>query len=205
MADSQRPDAAKPFVGVATTTPIAFVSAGTLYLERMSMLAADGAGILSEHVPAVGEVIPVVFTLSTSKQAIRCQARVAGEVPTTPTGLTLRREIGDGAFFAAVASTGGDSATMMFRLSDFEKRPPRPAAPPPGNRPGQAARGFCVRFVDLSDDGRAAVEKHLRISRQLGDQLARRGDRMVALVEDDRARLSEEKEGDDLSKRALDW
>ncbi|MEW5855114.1 MAG: hypothetical protein AB2A00_40435 [Myxococcota bacterium] len=207
MAAPKTSESPRPFLGVSTTTPLAFQSAGLLHMERMSILSAEGAGILSEHVPPTGEVIPVVFTLSTSRESIRCQARVEGDVPTTPAGLSLRREVGEKAFHAAVGATLGDSATMMFRLSDYEKKPepkPAPSSPARAGAP-QQARGFCIRFLDLTPEARAAVEKHLRISRQLGEQLARRGDRMVSLSEDDRALLSEDRGGDDLSKRAMDW
>jgi len=203
---SPDPIKAKPFIGVTTTTPVAFLHQGTLYLERMSVLSEDGAGVFCSVVPAVGDHLQVVFRLSTSGASIRCHAKVEGDVPTTPAGLALRRVGGEKALQSAMSGAApGDSATMMFRLSDLEAlRPPQKAPAPSGVR--EKATGFSIRFLNLDDEGKAAVKKHVGLSRQMGENLsARGGNRMVSLGEDDRKTLAGAFDVDNLSKKAMDW
>ncbi len=183
---------------------MAFCADGVLYLERMSVLAADGAGILCDTPLPKGAVVPLAFRLSTAKQAVRCRGEVLGSVATSPAGLKLHDRLGAQAF-AKVATAGlGDSATVMFRLSDLEEQAREQRKP--AALPLQPPSGFCVRFVDLDEVGQQAVTHHLQVSRRLSEQLAVRGGRLVEIGENERrtiARLFEEDE--DLSKKALDW
>jgi len=197
------PPAAQKVVGVPTTTPLAFLSAGVLYLERMNILAADGCGVLCEALPLVGEEIPLVFKLSTHKEALRCKGRVEGTIPTTPSGLQLAQTLGEKGLHAATSSSMGDSATMMFRLSELKEMGKAASAPTP-SRPVKAV-GFCVRFLDLSTAAQAAVTRHINVSRKLGDQFATRGGGMVSLNEDDRNTLATMFSDGELSNRAKDW
>lgn len=205
MTDLKPP---KPFIGVPTSTQVAFLSQGTLFLERMSVLAEDGCGIFCPVLPRVGDTLQLVFRLSTSPASVRCLARVEGDVPTTPAGLTLKREGGDKALQSAMSGAApGDSVTMMFRMSDLEKPAKKPAAPStaPG-APVQKLAGFSVRFLDLDADGKAAVTKHVNLSRQLSESLSTRGsDKLVSLGEDDRKTLAGAFDVDNLSKKAMDW
>lgn len=211
MAAQKPAKSQKPFIGVPTTTPVAFLHAGTLYLERMSVLGDDGAGILCTTLPFTGETLQLVFRLSTSAASIRCKARVEGDLPTTPAGLALKREGGDKALQSAMSGAAtGDSVTMMFRMSDLEG-PRKPSAPPtsstgtPTAAP-QKMTGFSVRFLDLDDAAKAAVQKHVALSRQLSESLSTRGgDRLVSLAEDDRKTLAGAFDVDNLSKKAMDW
>ena len=210
MPPSPRPAGATPpraSIGVPTTSVVAFVSTGVLYLERMSVISEDGAGVLCDALPVEGEELPLCFRLSTHKGTLRARGRVMGHKPTTPAGLSLAQREGDAALHA-VTGTMGDSATMMFRLSDLEKQQ---GAPKPSGHAAHKARateraaGFCVRFVDLAPDVAAALARHLRISRRLGDQLSSAGGRVVELSEDDRPGLANLFDEGNLSKRAMDW
>lgn len=196
----------KKLVGVPTTTPIAFQSAGLLYLERMNILAEDGCGILCDTVPLPGEVLPVVFRLSTQKVAIRCRVSVEGSIPTTPGGLKLAQSLGEKGLHAATSSSIGDSATMMFRLDDIKPEPKlRPRTPGDG-APVHKAPGFCARFVDLGKDGCEAVARHLRISQRLADQLSTHaGGGAVTVTDKDRSALTQMFAEEGLSERAKDW
>jgi hypothetical protein len=205
-------------LGVTTTTPVAFVSAGVLHLERMNAVSEEGAGILCPVVPMDGEEVPLCFRLSTHKEPLRCRARVEGAIPTTPGGLLLARTEGEKALHAATGSTG-DSVTMMFRLSDLKPDTPSGArgATASGTAlseraPGEVhggtlkkATGFCVRFVDPPADVKRALARHLQISRRLGEQLASHGGQLVRISEDDRAAIGNLFSEGQLSKRALDW
>ena len=196
---------AKLLIGVATTTPLAFFWDGKVFLERMSVLAEDGAGVLCELLPPVGTHLQIVFRLSTASQAIRCRAEVLALVPTTPNGVLLRDKVGERAFKAAMGSTVGDSATMIFRTEDMEKLRPKPRDATDG--PHTVSQfGFCIRFLDLDAHGKALVKSHLEISRRLGEQLAAHGGKMVNLGQDERSTMSAMFDDDaDLSKKAQDW
>lgn len=199
--------ASPPAKGVATTTPVAFMAAGMLYLERMNILAEDGCGILCDTLPLIGEEIPLCFKLSTSQSSIRCKARVMALVPTTPAGVKAFEEGGEKGLHAVTGGVTGDSVTMMFRLADLKEAAAKSAAPSPPapNRPAGKAVGFCVRFVDLSGPSKAAVARHLKISRRLSDQLSTRGSSVVSLSEDDRKTMTRIMEDESLSDRARDW
>ena len=200
---------AKPFIGVATTTPIAFMSSGVLSLERMAVLSEEGCGVFCVELPLQGSTLQVVFRLSTGAHSVRCDARVEALFPTTPGGLELRARLGEREFNAVISSNPGDSATMMFRMADLEsahqqKKPQKPVQAPRPSGPGRAP-GFCLRFVNLDEKGKAAVARHVKISRQTGELLSRRGEGMVQLGEDDRKTLASAFDVDNLSKKALDW
>jgi hypothetical protein len=215
-----RPANVTPFFGVATTTPVAFVAQGTLHLERINMLADDGAGILTSVKVSVGEVLPVAFRLSTSKEAIRCRAEVLADIATTPSGLRLRDKVGTQTFVSIATAQLGDSATVMFRLSDLqeqaeaERRAKEAAAASPTGAGGAVAAvdaaaalcGISIKFLDLDAVSRQAVERHLRLSRHMSEMLALRGGKMVELGENERKTMSRllDEEGN-LSARALDW
>ena len=196
-----------PRIGVATSTPVAFVIGGELYMERMSVLAEDGAGILCPIAPKLGEIIPVVFRLSTRRDVVRCRGEIVGDVATTPAGMQLHARLGKKAF-AKVAMAGmGDSATVMFRLADLEQRdkrapdpkaaePPKSAEPPPG---------FSLRFVGLDDAGQEAVRHHVQMSRKMSEQLAMRGEAVVEIGENERRTMQQLLDEPDISKKALDW
>ena len=196
---------AKPLIGVATTTPVAFFLEGKIFLERMNVLAEDGAGVLSDVAPPVGTHLQVVFRLSTAREAVRCRAEVLAEVATTPNGVLLRAKLGERAFKAAMGSTIGDSATMIFRTEDLEKmRPKKAEAADPAVLLHRA--GFCVRFLDLDAHGKELVHNHVETSRRLGEQLAAHGGKLVDLSNDERATMSAMFDDDaDLSKKAKDW
>lgn len=197
-------NSAPPAVGVPTTTPIAFLWEGALYLERMNILAFDGAGILCDEIPPIGTVLPVVFRLSTAKAVTRCKAEVLGTLPTTPAGLTLRQKHGDKALPAITGAGVSDSATAIFRLSDLKPAP----APPPGQSAGPEeghivqATGFCLHFLELSAEGKAAIKHHLTTSKQLADRLAAQGMRSIT---EERLAIADTFTEGDLSRRALDW
>ncbi|MBI5494330.1 MAG: hypothetical protein HY904_04835 [Deltaproteobacteria bacterium] len=194
------------FVGVPTTTPVAFQSAGLLYLERMNILSEEGCGILCDSVPIIGEIIPLVFRLSTQKRTLRCRARVEAAIPTTPAGVKLAAELGEKGLHAATASTMGDSATMMFRMEDLQRAAVEAQKPvQKSTRPVGKATGFAVSFVDLDKDARDLVAAHIRISRRLSDQVARQGGASSSLAEDDRSTLKSMFDEDGLSDRARDW
>ena len=191
-----------------TTTPIAFAVAkaageARMFLEKMNILSVQGCGVLCHEPPAVGAVLRVVFRLSTSHDATRCRAEVVGAVPTTPAGWVIHsKRVAKGDAPLAHIPAGGisDSATAIFRMADLAPSPKPPSADPLP-RVG-IAQGFCLRFVDLDDAGRAAVEHHLRTSRALADRLAAQGGRSAAA---DRLAIAETFHEGDLSKRALDW
>ncbi len=192
-------------VGVPTTTTLAFRFNETLYLERMSVLSAEGAGVLSEMIPPKGTEITVIFRLSTAESATRCRAVVRGNIPTTPGGLRLRAKAGDKVLPAITGAGISDSATAIFRMGDLEPS----SAPSVGvgrshSRPesGRAAVGFSIEFLDLDPTGRGAVDHHIETSQFLADRLAAQGGRSV---KDDRLAVSETFHAGDLSKRALDW
>lgn len=201
---SAGPAQARPFVGVGTTTAVAFVSAKKLYLERMNVLASDGAGILCAELPEVGEIMPIAFRLSTARELVRCKAEVLEHVPTTPAGLKLRARIGDAAFKSSVGAAIGDSATAIFRVADLEKASAGRRKPPERSATATAA-GFAVRFVEMDEASRAVVVRHVETSRRLGEHLAARGDHMIATTEDEGEQIGALFEEGDLSKRAMDW
>lgn len=189
----------RPFIGVATTTQVAFVHHGELYLERMNVLAEDGAGVLSETLPAEETVLPVAFRLSTAEVAVRARARVAGHVPTSPAGLALRERAGEPTSVSSIGAVIGDSATAIFRVGDLEAARVQVA---PASGP---ATGFALAFIDLSPEQRAAICRHVELSRRLSDKLAARGDRLVSTTEDERATMAALFDEGDLSKKAMDW
>lgn len=194
--------APKPFIGVPTTTPVAFLHSGKVHLERMAVLGEDGAGILAPVALPVGETLEVVFRLSSSSVSVRAAAVVEGDVPTTPAGLQLRAKLGDQALKAALGGTPGDSATMMFKLSDLDVVQKQSKAQAYAGK----ATGFCIRFTGLDDAGKAAVAHHIKTSRALGDQMGAQGGSAVALAEDDRKTLAVSAfDSGDISKRAMDW
>ena len=116
-----------------------------------------------------------------------------------------RDKVGERAFKAAMGSTVGDSATMIFRTEDMEKLRPKPRDATDG--PHTVSQfGFCIRFLDLDAHGKALVKSHLEISRRLGEQLAAHGGKMVNLGQDERSTMSAMFDDDaDLSKKAQDW
>lgn len=193
----------RPFIGVATTTQIAFVHDGELHLERMNVLAEDGAGVLCDALPGVKSVVQVAFRLSTAKGAVRGRARVVGHTPTTPAGLALRSEIGERAFVSSMGAAIGDSATAIFRLGDLEAaKPKKPAAPAAATA---TATGFALEFVELDAASREAIRHHVAFSRRLTDKMAARGDRLVSTTEDERDTMVALFDEGDLSKKAMDW
>jgi len=195
----------RPLIGVATTTPLAFFYEGKLYLERMSVLADDGAGVLSTTTPPIGTHLQVAFRLSTAAETVRCRAEVLAALPTTPNGVLLKAKVGERAFKAAMGSTIGDSATMIFRTEDLEKLKPK-HQPPADLAPVAKREGFCIRFLDLDATGKALVHHHLETSRRLGEQLAARGGQRVSVGSDERATMSAMFDDDaDLSKKAESW
>jgi hypothetical protein len=196
---------AKPLIGVATTTPLAFFLEGKLYLERMNVLAQDGAGVLSEVVPPIGTHLQIVFRLSTTSDAVRCRGEVLAGVPTTPNGVLLRSKVGERAFKAAMGSTIGDSATMIFRTEDLEKLRPKKTAATQTRQPARQS-GFCIRFLDLDAHGAGLVAEHLQISRRLSEQLALHGGKLEGIARNEQATMSAMFDDDgDLSKKARDW
>ncbi len=205
-----KPPVGQPHLGVGTSTPIAFVAGGVLYLERMNVLAEDGAGVMCDVLPKIGEVVPVVFNLSTRREAVRCKGEVLGEVATTPGGLALHQRLGAKAF-AKVAMAGmGDSATVMFRLSDLEaqrkpKAPEDPKAKAVEGKPLEPPRGFCIRFVELGAGGLEAVRHHISTSRRMSEQLAMRGEKVVEIGENERRTMEQLLDERDISKKAMDW
>lgn len=200
-------DAPPKHLGVPTTTPVAFTSAGVLYLERMNLLAEDGCGILCDTLPLEGEDIPLCFKLSTHPTALRCKARVLATVPTTPAGIKAFKEHGDQGMHAVTGGVTGDSVTMMFRLADIKPDTPRHTGPHQANVARQVTKavGFCVSFLDLAGPNKAAVARHLKISRRLSDQMATRGGNVVSLTDDDRKTMTRIMEDESLSDRAKDW
>lgn len=197
--------APRPNVGVATMTPIAFTANGTLYLERMNLLSEEGAGILCQDLPAVGEILPVIFRLSTAPTPVRCKAEVLASIPTTPSGLSLRTTHGEQAMLAAIgAASAGDSATMMFRMSDLKPLLSRPPPPPARSTPS-ALHGFCIRFLDMTKEDKDAVARHVKTSRHLSETLNKRGEQMIAVIDDERATLASAFEDGNLAQRAKDW
>jgi hypothetical protein len=205
MSPSSQPSGAStaPYLGVSTTTLVAFVHAGELYLERMCILAEDGAGIVCATLPPVGAELPLCFRLSTARTAVRCRGKVLAPVATTPAGVALREREGDRAFRAAVGAAIGDSATAVFRMADLEgkraKRRPRGAAG------ATAVVGFSVRFVTWQEGGQEAVRRHIAFSQRLREQLAARGEGLVSTSEDERPTLASYFDEGDLSGRAKDW
>ncbi len=188
-------------IGVATTTVVAFTHAGKLFLERMNIIAEDGAGVLCAEPPPVGAELQLVFRLSTARQAIRAEGRVEALVATTPAGVELHRRLGDREFKAAIGAAIGDSATAIFRASDLEgSRARRPSRPPPA-----AAQGFSVRFTSLDPAGVKAVRRHVGFSLQLRQQLAARGEQLVETAPDERPTLASYFDEGNLSERAKDW
>jgi hypothetical protein len=192
----------RPFIGVATTTQIAFVLERKLFLERMNVLAENGAGVLCETLPDEGTLMPVAFRLSTAKELVRARARVLGHFPTTPAGLALRDQIGERAFVSSMGAAIGDSATAIFRMGDLEAaKPKKPAAPP---APAQVG-GFAVEFVEVDEPSREAIRHHVEFSRRLSDKMAARGDHLVSTTEDERDTMAALFDEGDLSKKAMDW
>jgi hypothetical protein len=201
---SAGPARGKPFVGVGTTTAVAFVSAKKLYLERMNVLAVDGAGILCAELPEVGKIMPIAFRLSTARALVRCKAEVLEHIPTTPAGLEVRAKIGDAAFKSSVGAAIGDSATAIFRVADLEKAGAA-RHQPTGRSATATAAGFAVRFVEMEEASKAIVERHVATSRRLGEHLAARGDHLVATTDDEGEQIGALFDDGDLSKRAMDW
>jgi hypothetical protein len=187
--------------GVATSTLVAFEHGGKLHLERMSLLAEDGAGVLCEMLPPVGTTFAIAFRLSTAPASITGRAEVIGHVPTTPAGLALQKKLGDKALPSILAAASDDSATTIFRMSDLPRPQTRKSAAPPPTGPEQS-RGFALRFVALEGDGKQRVEHHVRTSRQLSERLEAQGSRGEAA---ERPRIAETFHEGDLAKRALDW
>jgi len=191
-------------IGVATTTPVAFVAQGKLCLERMNVLAADGAGILAQDLPALGSRLELVFRLSTAREAVRCQAEVMSHLPTTPAGLALRTRRGESAFKAAMGATLDESATMLFRMGDLAQAARRRELTPKAVT-GAALSGFCVRFVGLDQAARERLSHHLEVARELGQKLMSRGDRLLAIGTDEQATMAAMFDDGDLAAKAKDW
>jgi len=192
----------RPFIGVATTTQIAFVHDGKLFLERMNVLAENGAGVLCEVLPAKNSAVTVAFRLSTAKSVVRARARVIGHFPSTPAGLALRDQIGEPAFVSSMGAAIGDSATAIFRMGDLEKAKPKKA---PVTTPPTKAAGFSLQFVEIDDDSRGAIRHHVEFSRRLSDKMAARGEQLVSITEDERDTMAALFDEGDLSKKAMDW
>jgi hypothetical protein len=192
-----------PALGVVTTTPVAFLLRGELHLERMNMISEEGAGVLCPFVPEVGDELSIAFRLSTSEVTLRCHAQVVGGAPTTPAGITLRREKGEAQYKAVMSEASRESATSIVRIADLQPSPKTKAQTPGENAAKQS--GFALRFVDLSAAGRQQVARHIRISRRISDQMAAHGGALVELEEDERPTLSSFFDEGDLSRKALDW
>jgi hypothetical protein len=193
----------RPFIGVATTTQIAFVHDGELYLERMNVLAEDGAGVLCDTLPPVDAVVQVAFRLSTAKSVVRARARVVGHFPTTPAGIVVRDKIGEPAFVSSMGAAIGDSATAIFRMGDLEASR-KPKKPSPAAAPS-AAPGFALAFVELDEACSGAVRHHVAFSRRLTNKMAARGDQLVSTTEEERDTMAAMFDEGDLSKKAMDW
>jgi hypothetical protein len=189
-------------------TPVAYVAGGTLYLERMNLLSEEGVGILCPgDLPVVGQVVDMAFRLSTAKRPVRCKGLVVGDVPMTPGGLGLKQAMGEKAFLAALgAASHGDSATMMFRLSDVQAAlAETPAAEAREQTPPEGPHGFSVRFQDLSAEDKAAVARHVATSRKLSQSYTVKGGRVVPVTEDDGRAMGAAFQEGDLSQWAKDW
>jgi hypothetical protein len=190
----------RPFIGVATTTPIAIATEAALVLEPMNVLAEDGCGVPSDAVVMIGKTVSVAMRLSTAKRTIRCTAKVLGDVATTPAGLSLRDKLGQAALSEAMSF--GGSATAIVSRADLEKMRAA-AAQPKAEKPFHskpAPAGFCLRFVDLKPDDLALVQHHIRASRELEAKAAIGNaqasmDRKIGLAFDDPK----------LSQKASDW
>lgn len=198
----------KDQVGIATTTPIAFVHDGALYLERMSVLSLAGAGVLAETLPSVGMKLEVAFRLSTAAHTCRVSAEVVGHLPTTPQGMALAQKAPDRVLRDVIGKNIGDSATVIFRMGDVERahaqQSPQPRANA-GATPSAAPVGFCLRFVAMNPETRKAVSHHIEVSVGLSEQLAVRNGRAEPLVRDEKATLTAMFDDGDLSRKASDW
>lgn len=199
----------RPFIGVATTTPIACQIDNQLLLEPMNILSTEGCGVPTSSPAHVGKIVSVAFRLSSTRRTIYCKASILADVATTPGGLELRQAHGDDAFADAMALR--DSATSIVRREDVERRakaaksaPPPP--PPPTHKTFPTAPskgpppGLCLRFIDLGEEGAKLVREHITKSREIEARL---------LIGNEQA-SSDRKQGlffDDpkLSDKANDW
>lgn len=181
QSGSQGPDVSRlASVGVATTTPVAFYWGEEIHLERMNLISADGAGVLAPCQPPVGVSIPIAFRLSTAIEAVRCQGEVLGNVPTTPEGLALRSDVDEQSFQQSVRASVDDSATAVTDVKELEARAKadQQVVQQASEEPSAQVRevqGFCVRFLCLADDQKAAIARHLRISQRLRHSHAEAG------------------------------
>jgi hypothetical protein len=199
----------RPFIGVATTTPIACLIDDQLLLEPMNVLSEEGCGVPTAEPAPIGKIIAVAFRLSSSKRTILCKAVVLGEWATTPAGLELRAARGDDAFASAMSM--GSSATSIVRRGDLEKMHHNAAQKPklegsavdktyPVTKGKGAPGGLCLRFVDLGPEDLSLVRDHIRSSREIEAKLAigaasDSSDRKLGLFFDDPK----------LSDKANDW
>jgi len=187
-------------IGLPTTTWIAYFADGELSLEQMNVLAGDGCGVRCGASPPLGTIFDIAFRLSTSKETVRAKGEVLGHLPTTPAGLKLRDKLGERAMPAIMSAGAADSATTIFRLDDI--KPPTAAAQPKRPKKVTELRGFCLRFLEVDDDGEQAIAHHLRTSKMLADRLAAQAGRSL---QDERLAVADTFHEGDLSKRALDW
>ena len=146
------------FIGVPTTTDIAFSHAELVHLERMSIVSNDGCGVLTDAVIPLGATFPIVFRLSSAVATVHCKARVLAHTATTPAGLIVLQKLGQQAFDAAMDV--GESATRVVRLDQLPKQAPL------STPSGAAKNGLCLQFSDLDTLSKAVLDAHLQMSQK---------------------------------------